>query len=149
MSMEVEPSPEREQPLRIVVIDDDLDVLLLCRVNLEMEGFEVHLATGGAEGIELIAACDPDAVVLDVMMPNIDGFEVLRAIRAEPTTRNLPVVILSVRASDADHTQGHDSGADAYISKPFVPSELVLALNKAVEHRVTTGPSINASSSPA
>ena len=76
--------------MRFVVIDDDPDLLLLCRVNLHLEGFEVHEASGGTEGLELIAACDPDVVILDVMMPKLDGFDVLRAIRANPTHPSSP-----------------------------------------------------------
>jgi two-component system alkaline phosphatase synthesis response regulator PhoP len=118
--------------LRIVVIDDDPDLLLLCRVNLHLEGFEVHEASGGTEGLELIAACDPDVVILDVMMPKLDGFDVLRAIRANPHTSELPVVILSARVGKSDQAQGYRSGADAYVTKPFSPRQLVETLTRIV-----------------
>jgi adenylate cyclase len=121
--------------LRILVIDDDPDLLALCRINLAVDGHEVEEASSGREGLELIASYEPDVVLLDVMMPTLSGLEVLRTIRNGVATRDLPIVIVSARVGIEDQTAGREAGADAYITKPFSPELLVEVLKQACEAR--------------
>jgi len=110
---------------RVLVVDDDPQVLKLLRVNFELEGYDVMTATNGEEALELVGRDTPDAVVCDVMMPGIDGLEVVRRLRAQPDTVALPLVVVSAKAQQADVRAGLALGADAYVTKPFDPSELL------------------------
>jgi len=111
-------------PGRILVVDDERHVVRLIQVNLERQGYEVIPAYNGKEGLEQIRLRKPDVVVLDVMMPYMDGFEVLKVIRRNPETENLPVIVLTGREGHKDVYQGHLCGADVYLTKPFNPMEL-------------------------
>jgi DNA-binding response OmpR family regulator len=114
--------------VRILVIDDEPDVLLLCRVNLEYEGHEVIEAASGGEGIELALRHTPDLIVLDVMLPERDGFFVLRRLQQHRETSEVPVIFLTAKAQEDDQIRGFLAGAADYVTKPFSP----LALNEAV-----------------
>ena len=109
---------------RVLVIDDEPDVLLLCRVNLSHAGHEVLEALDGYRGVELARAEHPDAVVLDLMLPGIDGVEVLRLLAGHESTRAIPVMMLSAKTLQADRDRCHEAGALAYLTKPFSPVEL-------------------------
>jgi DNA-binding response OmpR family regulator len=108
----------------VLVADDDEDILLLVRTVLEREGYEVIAARDGAEAIAAALQRRPDIAVLDVAMPELDGLEVLRRLRAEATTTDVPVVLLSARVQEDDVKRGYDNGANAYVQKPFSPREL-------------------------
>jgi DNA-binding response OmpR family regulator len=108
----------------LLVADDDEDILTLVQLRLSRSGFEVIVARDGHEALRLAGERHPDLAVLDWMMPKSSGLEVLRAIRANPDTADIPVVLLTARASEADVQEGLDAGADAYIAKPFSPQEL-------------------------
>jgi DNA-binding response OmpR family regulator len=109
----------------IVVADDD-DVLRdLLVLNLEAEGLTVHSARNGAEALQQIATHKPDLVVLDVMMPVHDGLGVLRAMRDEPATAPIPVVLLTARAAEHEIIEGWEAGADYYLTKPFRVDQLL------------------------
>jgi diguanylate cyclase (GGDEF)-like protein len=110
---------------RILIIDDDPDIVQFLRVNLELEGYRVNVASGGAEGIEMALAEPPDLVLLDVMMPEIDGLEVMDRLRTTPTTANTAVVLLTALAVTEERVRGLTAGADDYITKPFAIEELV------------------------
>ncbi|MCL1600055.1 MAG: response regulator, partial [Actinomycetia bacterium] len=110
---------------RILVVDDDPDILQFVQMNLELDGFEVELAGGGREALEKAAAAPPDLMLLDVMMPEIDGLTVLRRMRADPPTANIPVIVLTARSLAEDRVKGLDLGADDYITKPFDLEELI------------------------
>lgn len=110
---------------RILVVDDDPDILQFVRLNLELDGFEVDLAGGGREALDLAAAAPPDLMLLDVMMPEIDGLTVLRRLRSDPGTSSIPVIILTARSLAEDRVKGLDLGADDYITKPFDLEELI------------------------
>jgi DNA-binding response OmpR family regulator len=110
---------------RVLVVDDDPQVLRLLRVNFELEGYEVLSATNGEEALELVRGDSPDVVVCDVMMPGIDGLEVVRRLRADPATVSMPLVVVSAKAQRADVSHGLRLGADAYVTKPFDPAELL------------------------
>jgi DNA-binding response OmpR family regulator len=113
--------------VRVLAVDDDPIILRLLQLNLELEGFEVLTAGDGLTGLEAIRRERPQVVLLDVMMPNLDGFEVCRCVRADddPSVAATPIVILSARAQRADVEAGMAAGADAYVTKPFDPLELV------------------------
>ena len=113
---------------RVLVVDDDPQVLMLLRVNLELEGYDVTPAGGGDEALELVHEVDPEVVVCDLMMPGTDGMTVLRRLRADPDTKDIPFVVVSAKAQRSDIKQLLEMGADRYITKPFDPGDLVEAL---------------------
>ena len=108
----------------VLVVDDDPIIVSLLQVNFEIEGYDVLTATGGEAGLAQARSGNPDVVVLDVMMPGIDGLEVARRLRADPATSSIPVVMLSAKAQAADIQAGLEV-ADDYITKPFEPLELL------------------------
>lgn len=108
----------------VLVADDDEDVLLLIRMVLERDGHEVIVTRDGAEAVAAGLERRPDLAVLDVAMPELDGLEVLRRLRADANMTNMPVVLLSARVQEDDVKRGYDSGANAYVQKPFSPREL-------------------------
>lgn len=107
--------------MRILVIDDEPDVLFLCRVNLEHAGHEVLEALNGERGIEMAATDRPDLIVLDIMLPRLDGLSVLKTLTADPGTRDTPVVLLTARVQADDQLRGWRAGCCEYITKPFSP----------------------------
>ena len=113
---------------RVLVVDDEPDVAFLCRVNLEMEGYEVLTADDGQTAVEVVGAEHPDAVLLDIMLPRLDGWSVLSAIRADPSTAEIPVVIMSAKPREGRSLEG----AIDYIEKPFSRDQLVRAVRGAV-----------------
>jgi len=108
----------------LLVADDDEDILTLVRLRLTRSGFDVVVARDGEEALRLTREHRPDLAVLDWMMPKTSGIEVLRAIRAGSDTAEIPVVLLTARASDGDVAEGMAAGADDYIKKPFSPQDL-------------------------
>jgi len=116
---------EVARPFEIVLADDDPVLRDLLVLNLEAEGMVVHTASNGAEALKQVASHKPDLVVLDVMMPVHDGLGVLRAMRDEPSTARIPVVLLTARAGESDIADGWDAGADYYLTKPFRLEQLL------------------------
>jgi DNA-binding response OmpR family regulator len=112
-----------------LVIDDDPVIVQLLRVNFEIEGFEVLSAGDGREGVERARRDRPDLVLSDIMMPRVDGLQLLRQLKGDPATRSLPVILLSAKAQNAEVQQGLDLGADDYVTKPFDPLELIDRVN--------------------
>jgi two-component system, OmpR family, alkaline phosphatase synthesis response regulator PhoP len=112
-------------PKKILAVDDERHIVRLVQVNLERAGYEVVTAFDGKDALEKVASEQPDLVVLDVMMPYMDGFEVLQNLRKNPSTRELPVIMLTAKAQDADVFRGWQSGVDCYLTKPFNPMELI------------------------
>jgi two-component system alkaline phosphatase synthesis response regulator PhoP/two-component system response regulator VicR len=121
-------------PTKILVCDDERHIVRLIQVNLERQGYQVTTAFDGKEGLEKIRAEKPDLVVLDVMMPYMDGFEVLKTLRREPETEALPVIMLTAKAQDKDVFEGYHYGADMYLTKPFNPMELVAFVKRITEN---------------
>ena len=109
---------------RVLVIDDEAPIRLLCRVNLEAEGMEVLEASDGPTGLEQARAADPDVILLDVMMPGLDGWQVAEQLLEDDTTRSIPIVFLTARAEFRDRARGLDLGGIDYVTKPFNPLEL-------------------------
>jgi two-component system alkaline phosphatase synthesis response regulator PhoP/two-component system response regulator VicR len=112
-------------PKKILAVDDERHIVRLIQVNLERAGYLVVTAFDGREALKKIEEERPDMVVLDVMMPYMDGFETLKQIRANPSIRELPVIMLTAKAQDQDVFQGYSHGADIYLTKPFNPMELL------------------------
>ena len=115
---------------RVLAVDDDPTILRLLQVNLEMEGHEVLTAEDGHSALAVIRAERPDVVLLDVMMPEMDGFQVCESVRADPDIADTPIVFVSARAQQADLDRGYASGADGYITKPFDPVDLVETIER-------------------
>jgi DNA-binding response OmpR family regulator len=109
----------------VLVVEDDEMVAEVVRINLEADGYTVLHAPNGAAALAAIAERRPDVVVLDVMMPEIDGWTVLERLRDDPTTANLPVIMLSAKAMPADQVRGYNLGANGYVPKPFAAPDLV------------------------
>jgi two-component system alkaline phosphatase synthesis response regulator PhoP len=110
---------------KVLVIDDEPGIIEIVEANLEGDGFEVISASNGKEGLEKIKNEQPELVVLDVMMPEMDGWEVLRSLEQDAATAGLPVIMLTAKAADEDYIFGLEEGAVEYITKPFLPQELV------------------------
>ena len=111
--------------LTVVVADDDAVLRGLLVLNLEAEGLNVHEAENGAQALQFALTHRPDLIVLDVMMPVHDGLKVLRALKDEPTTTDIPVVLLTARAAPAEIEEGWEAGADYYLTKPFHIEQLL------------------------
>lgn len=109
----------------VLVVDDEAPIVRLLRATLEADGFSVVTADRGAAALNIINTERPDLVVLDVMMPEMDGFETLRRIRNQSQIPKVPVIMLTARTGDIDKLQGFQSGADDYVTKPFNPDELL------------------------
>lgn len=114
----------RDLPFRILVVDDQPNIRRLIQVHLEKAGYAVDLACDGLEGLERVDTERPDLIVLDMMMPHLDGLQVLERLKSDPRTGEIPVVVLSARGSDAQIREGLLQGADLYLSKPFDPAAL-------------------------
>ncbi len=109
---------------KIMVVDDEPDIVKLVKISLEMANFEVVEAFGGQEALDKVQAAQPDLILLDIMMPDINGFQVCEKIKADPATKHIPVILLTAKGQRGDAEQGLNAGADDYIIKPFDPYEL-------------------------
>ena len=109
----------------VLVVDDDPVIQGLLRVNFEMEGYDVITADDGVDGLARARHEQPDVVILDVMMPRMDGLEVARALKGDPATAPIPVLLLSAKAQEADLRAGGASGAGAYVTQPVGPLDLL------------------------
>jgi two-component system, OmpR family, alkaline phosphatase synthesis response regulator PhoP len=119
-------------PHTILVVDDEPPVARLVEVNLVRAGYRVRTAADGEEALACIAEERPDLVILDVMMPRMDGFEALKRIKADPATVDLRVVMLTARSQDDDVFEGYGRGAHWYLPKPFEPEELLTVVRLAL-----------------
>lgn len=111
--------------MKILAVDDEKHIVRLVQITLEKEGFDLVTASNGREALEKLASEKPDLVVMDVMMPEMDGLEALAKMKADPATAKIPVIMLTAKAQDSDVFRGWQSGADLYLTKPFNPAELV------------------------
>jgi DNA-binding response OmpR family regulator len=117
---------------RVLVVEDDAPIRLLCRVNLEAEGMEVIEAQNGPEGLEKARSARPGVVLLDVMLPKLDGWRVAEALLKDPATGEIPIIFLTARAELRDQARGLEIGGVDYITKPFNPVELAEVIRKLV-----------------
>jgi DNA-binding response OmpR family regulator len=120
-------------PQRVLVVDDHPPTVRLIQNALEQEGFSVIAATNGAECLIAVHQDSPDVVILDVIMPVMDGLQTLRVLRENEATKALPVIVLSVRDSDQDVLDGWRIGADLYLTKPFKLDDLLAAVKRIIE----------------
>ena len=114
---------------RILVVDDEIYIVHILDFSLGMEGYEVVTALDGEEALRKVKEAKPDLIVLDIMMPKMDGYETCRALKSDASTRDIPVILLSAKGRNVDMQQGYDVGADDYITKPFSPRKLVDRIN--------------------
>ena len=134
---ELRDSAGRARRPRVLVVDDSEVIRQLIAVNLELEGFEVHLAEDGLDCLALLETVRPDAITLDVVMPRLDGFSTLARLRGSADTRSLPVVMVTACAQESDLARGRELGVQAYLTKPFDPAELVRTVRSAVLSRAS------------
>ena len=118
---------------KVLAADDDATIRRLLEINLEMEGYEVALAANGEEALSLARSFEPDLLLLDVMMPRMDGWQVCQTLRSEEAFANVPIVFLSARASGDDVQISAEAGASAYIAKPFDPIELLELVGRLID----------------
>jgi two-component system alkaline phosphatase synthesis response regulator PhoP len=124
----------------ILAIDDEQDILDLLSYNLSKEGFRVAAVTTGEEGIRAARAAVPDLILLDLMLPGIDGLEVCRTLKEDARTRQVPIIMLTAKGEEADLVTGLELGADDYITKPFSPRVLLARLRAVLRRRAANPP---------
>lgn len=125
---------------RVVCIEDEPAMIDLIRLILSRKGYTVTGATGGREGLELVQTSQPDIVLLDLMMPDMDGWEVYQKLKAHESTREIPVIVVTAKAQSIDKVLGlHIAKVDDYITKPFGPQDLIESIEKVLSRR--TAPS--------
>ncbi len=115
-----------EQPKKILVVDDEVDVTELLTYNLRQRGFLSESVNDPTRAVETVRAFKPDLIVLDIMMPELNGLQVCRMIRQDSTLKEIPIIFLSAKTEEGDRIEGFESGADDYVCKPFSPKELML-----------------------
>ncbi|WP_406658216.1 response regulator [Methanolobus sp. ZRKC2] len=109
---------------KLLIVDEEIDALTALKVALEAEGYNVIVALDGFEGIEKAKTENPDVILLDIMMPGMDGFEVCRRLKSDPSSENIPVIMLTAKGETDDKVEGLELGADDYVTKPFNLKEL-------------------------
>jgi len=119
---------------KILVVDDEIYIVHILDFSLGMEGYEVITALDGEQAIEKAHAEKPDLIVLDIMMPKLDGYETCKALKGDASTRHIPVILLSAKGRNVDQKIGFEVGADDYITKPFSPRKLVERINAILGH---------------
>jgi len=124
-------------PKKILVCDDEPYILMALTDAVEMEGYDCVTAVNGKEALQKAREEHPDLIMLDIMMPFMDGYEVCRELKADPTTRDIPVIMLTAKSQQLDIQKGKEVGADDYITKPFRPSTLRKKFNEVLDARRT------------
>ncbi|MDQ3952550.1 MAG: response regulator [Actinomycetota bacterium] len=119
-------------PKRVLICDDDPVILRLLEVNLELEGYDVLTANHGEEAFEIASRELPDLVILDIMMPRLDGYQTCEKLKAQPSTEQIPVVFLSAKAQASDIEKGKSYGVSEYLTKPFDPNDLLDVVERLV-----------------
>jgi DNA-binding response OmpR family regulator len=109
----------------VLIADDDVDIVRFVALNLRLEGFEVIVARDGQDALDMALGADPSLILLDTMMPRMDGYEVCSRLRDERPDSPIPVIMLTAKSLDADRAMALDAGADDWVTKPFDPAELV------------------------
>ncbi len=125
----------------IMVVDDEEDLRELLRYNLDKEGYTVQCASSGEDAVKIAKKKMPDLLILDLMLPGMDGFEVCRVLKSDPKTSSLPIVILSAKGEDSDIVAGLELGADDYLTKPFSPKVLIARIRSVLRRKRKEEPS--------
>ena len=120
---------------KILAVDDEKHIVRLVQINLQKEGYDVVTASNGREALEQVEREKPDLVIMDVMMPEMGGFEALQEMKANEATSTVPVIMLTAKAQDADVFEGWKSGADLYLTKPFNPQELLTFVKRILQDK--------------
>ncbi|MGB9698222.1 MAG: response regulator [Thermodesulfobacteriota bacterium] len=120
---------------RILIIDDEIDLVETIRFPLELEGYQVLVAYNGEEGLHLARKEKPDLIILDLMLPKIDGYKICRFLKFDEKYKHIPIIMLTARSQEKDRLLGKETGADEYITKPFDLDELVNSIKKYVSAR--------------
>jgi len=120
---------------RVLIVDDEPSIVLSLQFLLSREGYEVEVARDGESALELAALRPPDLVVLDLMLPGIDGYEVCRRLRESPATAATRIVVVTARGREAERVRGLEEGADAYVTKPFSTRELIATVGRFLGRR--------------
>ncbi len=110
---------------KVLVVDDEVNITQILEFSIGSEGYEVLTASNGEEAVDKARREQPDLIILDIMMPKIDGYETCRILKANPLTKNIPVVLLTAKGRDIDKRLGYEVGATDYIIKPFSPNKLI------------------------
>ncbi len=118
---------------RVLVVEDDANMAVILKFNLQGAGYRVDIARDGVEALRRIWDQRPDLVVLDIMMPRMDGWEVLESVRSDPSLRSLPVIILTNKREDEAVARGWSSGVDCYLTKPFEMADLLLVAKRILQ----------------
>ena len=124
---------------KILIVDDERYILHILDFSLGAEGYEVITAGDGEQAVERSRSDKPDLIVMDIMMPKMDGFEACKVIKADPDTRNIPVIMLTAKGREVDKKRGLDAGADEYLTKPFSPAKLIERVQVVLDGTVQEG----------
>ena len=128
-----------ENKKKVVCVEDEPEIIDLIRLILGRKGFDLTGATGGLEGLEAIRRVKPDLVLLDLMMPDMDGWEVYQQMKADPELKNIPVIVVTAKAQSIDKILGlHIAKVDDYVTKPFGPQELLQSVERVLQAKATT-----------
>lgn len=123
-------------PIRVVCIEDESDMIDLVSIILSKEGYSVIGATGGLHGLQVVEDTQPGLVLLDLMMPDLDGWEVYQRLKSNPKTMNVPIIVVTARAQSIDKILGlHIAKVDDYITKPFAPADLLASVEKVLNRQ--------------
>jgi two-component system, OmpR family, alkaline phosphatase synthesis response regulator PhoP len=125
---------------KILVVDDEEDILELVRYNLSREGYKILCATSGEEGLTIARAEIPDLIVLDLMLPGVDGLDVTRRLKADEAARKIPIVMLTAKGEESDIVTGLELGAEDYVTKPFSPKVLVARVKAVLRRQLNDAP---------
>lgn len=122
-------------PKRILIVEDEQNLVELLKFRLEVNGYSIETAFDGEEGLSKISTVKPDLVILDLMIPKIDGYKVLERAKADPKTKDIPVIVLTARTQNKDMEQARALGADSFMTKPFEPNQLLSEIKKLLGNR--------------
>ena len=123
---------------QVLIADDDPDIVTAIQVNLELAGYGVHVAGGGSEAVKIARQVRPDVVLLDVVMPGVDGYEVMHALHGDPRTRQCKILFLTAKSSPSTEVRQGIDGVVDYIVKPFAPADLLARVRAALEQGSST-----------
>ncbi len=122
-----------KQPKQVLIVDDEPNIVISLEFLMQQAGYEVHVARTGEEAIEMISRLEPDLILLDIMLPGIDGFEICQWVRENPEWDRIKIIMLTAKGRDVDVAKGFALGANAYITKPFSTKDLMAEVRRVLE----------------